>query len=157
MTANRPLLEVRLKRRWLVFVALAVPGFAALALAASAQVLSKPPIDVLDILSALFFVVGLGGLLVIPGAALLVRQLRGVPDIRLDRQGVVWGNDRAREQSLDWSAIDRVTSKRIGGNVPERAFILGIRPGRSGRRAQSLYGRIMAFSNRLLEGLAPRP
>lgn len=152
MTEVPPALEVRLKRGWRFFVAIAVPAFALLMVGASAAVLAKPPVDVVDILSITFFVLGLGGLLVVPGTLLLARQARGIPDVRLDPRGIVWGNDRDREQSVDWVAIAGVTSKTMPGNVPERAFILRLRSGRSGKRATSAYGRILAITNRMRYG-----
>jgi hypothetical protein len=43
-----------------------------------------------------------------PLAYLLQRPLRGTPEVRLDAQGIVWGDDRRRHLSLDWNDIARV-------------------------------------------------
>jgi hypothetical protein len=145
-------LEITLKRRWQVAIAVGVPLFALLLVAGSAALLGGPSPGLVAILGVVFITATLGGLVVVPGVLLLGRYARGIPDVRLDERGIVWGRDRACEQSLDWAAIERVITKRIEGDMPERAFILRIRPDGSGSRATSVDGRILTSMNRLRYG-----
>ena len=151
MSAERPF-ELRLKRRWRFAIALGVPLFGLLLVAGSAAVLSGTSPDAIAIAAAVFLVATLGGLIVVPGALLMVRAAQGIPDLLLDERGIVWGRDRRRDQSLDWDDVAAVITKRIAGDMPERAFILRIQPGRSGSRATSAGSRILISMNRLRYG-----
>jgi hypothetical protein len=151
VSADTPF-EVRLKRRWRLAIAAGVPLFGLLLLAGSAAVLSGPSPGVVAIVVVVFLVATLGGLVVLPGTILMLRAARGIPDLLIDERGIVWGRDRRRDQSLDWDDVAAVITKRIGGDMPERAFILRIRPGGSGSRAVSRGGRILISMNRLRYG-----
>jgi hypothetical protein len=144
--------ELRLKRRWRFAIGLGVPLFGLLLIAGSAAVLSGRSSGFVAIAAVVFIVATLGGLIVLPGALLIVRSAQGIPDLLLDERGIVWGRDRRHDQSLDWDDVAAVITKRIGGDMPERAFILRIQPGRSGSLATSAGGRILMSMNRLRYG-----
>lgn len=163
MTAGARVVELRARRRWRVLIALAIPAFTALMVLGSAAIMSGAirgrEGDVLEIgvwfriLIVVVIVAVLGGLIVVPGTALLVRHARGVPDVRLDDQGVVWGRDRSRDMAIDWRDIERVTAKTQETKyLTERVFVLHPRAGRSGSRAKTLYGRLTGAGNRLMYG-----
>ena len=151
MSAEAPF-ELRLKRRWRLAIAGGVPLFGLLLIAGSAAVLNGSSSNLVAVAAVVFLVATLGGLIVLPGALLIVRAVQGIPDLLLDARGIVWGRDRGHDQSIDWDDIDAVITKRIGGDMPERAFILRIRPGRSGSRATSASSRILLSMNRLRYG-----
>ena len=134
------------------FVAVSIPAFGALAVLGSASILSGRP-GIVDFLLVGFIVVVLGGLLVLGGSAVLARELRGIPDVRIDPEGIVWGRDRGRDQSVDWRAIERVITRVVNsGTTSERAFIIRPLPGRADHPAKTRYGRFMAVGNRLRYG-----
>lgn len=153
MTADGRVVELRTRRRWRILIALAVPAFTALIVLASAEILSRDRVSGVGILTVLFFVATLGGLIVVPGAAMLARHARGVPDVRFDDQGVVWGRDRTRDMALDWPDIEGVTAKtHQTKHLTDRVFLLRPRPGRPGTGAKTIYGRVMGAGNRLMYG-----
>jgi hypothetical protein len=163
MTAGDRVVELRAPRRWRILVGLAVPAFAVLMVLGSAEIMSgairSRDGDVLDIdvwiriLIVVVIVAVLGGLIVVPGTALLVRTARGVPDVRFDETGVVWGRDRSRDLSIDWADIEAVTARtHETEHLTDRVFVLRPRPGRSGTRAKTLYGRVMGAGNRIMYG-----
>jgi hypothetical protein len=53
-----------------------------------------------------------------PSAYAVRRFLRGTPELRLDTQGILWGDDRRRHRYLDWVDVARVriwpTPLRLG-------------------------------------------
>ena len=151
MTGLRPVLELRIGRLWLIVTAVAVPAFAALIVLATNDVVARNPNPGFDkILTILFFFIVLGGLIVVPGTAVLARHARGVPNVRLDDSGIVWGRDRSRDLSIDWSDVERITTKKVKlGRVTDRAMLVRPREGRSASPATTLYGRILAVGNRL--------
>lgn len=138
-------------RRWLAATAVAVPAFAALIVLATNDVLARNPSPGIDkILTILFFFVVLGGLIVVPGTAVLARHARDVPNVLLDETGIVWGRDRSRDLSIDWADVERITTKKVKlGRVTDRAMVVRPRPGRSSRSARTLYGRLLTIGNRL--------
>ena len=153
MTSGARVVELRARRRWRILVGLAVPAFALLLVFGSAEILSGANDPWIRVLIVVVLVAVLGGLIVIPGTALLVRHARGVPDVRFDNQGVVWGRDRARDLAIDWADIEAVTAKtHETEHITERVFVLRPRPGRSGRRAKTIYGRLLGAGNRLMYG-----
>ena len=85
----------------------------------------------------------------VPGTAVLLRHARGAPDVRIDERGVVWGNDRTRDLSIDWRDVDRVTIKTVKAQyTTDRALILRPVPGSSGSPARTVYGRVLSTTNR---------
>jgi hypothetical protein len=153
MTANPRVVELRARRRWRLLVGLAVPAFALLLVFGSAEILSSDSDPWIRVLIVIGLVAVLGGLIVVPGTTLLVRHARGVPDVRFDDQGVVWGRDRSRDLAIDWADIERVGAKEHRTeHITDRVFVLLPRPGRSGTRAKTLYGRVMGAGNRLMYG-----
>jgi hypothetical protein len=150
VTSSPPLIELRLRRVWLAAIALAVPAFGVLAFLATADIVARNPNPGLDKLLTIAFIVGsLGGLIVVPGLAILVRHLRGVPNVRLDDEGIVWGRDRSRDLSIAWGDVDRIVTKKVKlGRVTDRAMIVRARPGRTPSRATTLYGRLLGLGNR---------
>jgi hypothetical protein len=89
-------LEVRLKRRWQVAIAIGVPLFALLLVAGSAAFLSGPSPGLVGVLGVVFIVATLGGLVVVPGVLLLRRYARGIPDLRLDDRRILASMNRLR-------------------------------------------------------------
>ena len=95
----------------------------------------------------------LGGLIVVPGTAILIRLARGVPDVRLDDQGIVWGGDRSRDLAIDWAAVEDVTTRRQKTEyLTDRLFVIRARSGRDVPSPGTMYGRFMAIGNRLSGG-----
>ena len=136
-----------------MLVVIAVPAFAVLIVMATADTLAKAR----DPLSAIgtigFFVLVLGGLVVVPGAAMLARLARGVPDVRIDDRGVVWGLDRSRDLSIDWADIDAVVTRRFETrHMTDRLLVLRPKPGRADGSARTAYGRIMGQLARIMYG-----
>ena len=107
------------------------------------------------ILGVAFIVLTLGGLVVLPGTVLLVRFLRGIPDVRLDEQGLVWGRDRTRDLTLDWADVEAVEIRpnRSGLGI-DRVFIFTTRPGPAAPAVRSRLGRFTAAVNRATFGSA---
>jgi hypothetical protein len=92
-------------------------------------------------------------MIVVPGIAILTRLARGVPDVRIDRQGIVWGNDRSRDLTIDWSDVGRVTSRlQKTQYLTDRLFVVQPRAGWTGRPPTTIYGRLMAIANRMTSG-----
>ncbi len=158
MTSPRPnplaVLELRLRWQWRVFIGLFVPGMGFVAVAAFLSVVRRePPPDLLGLaaISALSGAILVG--LVVPTAIFLVRALRGIPDARLDLQGVVWGRDRSRDLSIDWGEIGRVSVKvERTQYVTDRVFVLHPAAGRTGRAARTHFGRVLGRVNRFRYG-----
>ena len=88
-----------------VIVAVILPG---LALAGLAWTVLSGPHDGGD--EALFVLMpfAFAVFVLAPLAYFLQRPLLGKPELRLDAQGIVWGDDRRRHLSLDWDDIARV-------------------------------------------------
>ncbi|HET7703525.1 MAG TPA: hypothetical protein VFK35_09000, partial [Candidatus Limnocylindrales bacterium] len=150
---ERPILELRMRRAWRIAVAIAIPAFTALIVAGSASILSSARDPVGGIVGVAIIAVTLGGLIVIPGIAVLSRLARGAPDVRIDAQGVVWGNDRSRDLAIDWSEVESVTSRiQKSRYLTDRLLVLEPRAGRIGTPPRTLYGRLMALSNRVTSG-----
>jgi hypothetical protein len=149
-----PILELRMRRSWVAVVAVAVPAFALLMVAGSAEVLSKHPNPGPgDLLPVLFIIATLGGLIVIPGTAELVRLARGIPDVRIDAWGVVWGRDRSRDLAIAWTDVEGATAKAFATQfLTDRVFVLQPRPGRARPAAGTLFGRAVAIGNRIQNG-----
>jgi hypothetical protein len=95
----------------------------------------------------------LGGLIVGPGTAVLIRLALDVPDVRLDRQGIVWGTDRTRDLAIAWLEIETAASKLQATEfLTDRLIVFRPRPGVSVRRPRTIYGRFTALSNRMTSG-----
>jgi hypothetical protein len=108
MTALQLPVEQRPKRRWIAFFAAGVVGFTALAVAGIASILSRS-VDPGGAAFAIGFIaLPLLGLIVIPGSWWLLRVARGKPDVRLDWQGITWGDDRSTDPFVAWTGIERV-------------------------------------------------
>lgn len=153
MSQHSGVVELRMRRSWRIFVWLAVPALAAVMVLGTADTLSGREVTLTEILTAIFIVGVLGGLIVVPGTALLVRQARGVPDVRFDERGVVWGRDRARDLAIDWADVERVISKKQETQyLTDRVFVLRPRPGASGTAATTVFGRVLGAMNRLTYG-----
>jgi hypothetical protein len=153
MSGVARVVELRARRAWRIVIGLAVAAFVVLIVLGSVEILSGDGDPWFRILTVLVLVATLGGLIVVPGTALLVRHARGVPDVRFDDQGVVWGLDRSRDMAIDWRDIERVTAKTQETKyLTERVFVLQPRAGRSGSRAKTLYGRLTGAGNRLMYG-----
>ena len=148
-----PILELRMRTAWRIAVAVAIPAFTALIVAGSASILSSARDPLGGILAVAILALTLGGLIVVPGIAVLGRLARGAPDVRIDAQGVVWGNDRSRDLAIDWSDVDAVTSRiQKSRYLTDRLLVFQPRAGRTGTPPRTLYGRLMAFSNRVTSG-----
>lgn len=150
MTFGPRVLELRVGRLWLGVAAIAVPAFAAVAALATGDILARNPnLGLEKILTILFIDTVLGGLIVVPGTAVLARHIRGVPNVRLDDRGIVWGRDPARDLSIEWRDVERISTRKVKlGRVTDRAMIVRPRPGWSDSRAKTLYGRILRLGNR---------
>jgi hypothetical protein len=135
--------------RWRTIVALAVAAFGLLGVVGASAVLSGGTAGIRDGLIAAFIVATLGGLVVVPGVAMLGRLARGVPVVRIDDTGVVWGRDRSRDLSIDWADIESAAARSVRSQgFTERAFVLMPRPGAAAPAPGTLYGRFVAASNR---------
>ena len=143
-----------MRRAWRIFIAIAVPAIAILMVFGSVAILTGrrgPGFGGLVTVAAIVAI--LGGLIVVPGVAILTRLARGVPDVRIDRQGVVWGSDRTRDLAIDWSDVERVTSRiQKTQYLTDRLFVLHARPGQTPTPPHTIYGRFMALSNRMTSG-----
>jgi hypothetical protein len=153
VSAQSPVLELRVKRTWFALGAVAVPAFAAVIVLATVDTLAKAPYPLPALLTIGFLVVVLGGLIVVPGTALVSRAARGIPNVRLDERGAVWGSDRSRDLSIDWSDVEAVVSKTSDhGQMTDRVFVLRPKPTHVGPKASSLYGRAMGGLSRAMYG-----
>jgi hypothetical protein len=143
-----------MRRSWRVFVAIAIPAFAVLMVVGSVALLTarRGP-GLAEVLAIAFIVATLGGLIVVPGTVILARLARGAPDVRIDRQGIIWGNDRSRDLAIDWSDVERVTSRlQKSQYLTDRLFVVQPRAGRTGPSPTTIYGRLMAIANRMTSG-----
>ena len=139
-----------MRRSWRIVVGLAVPGFAILIVVASAAILSNGRGPAGGILGVAFLAATLGGLIVVPGTVILGRLARGVPDVRIDRQGIVWGSDRTRDLAIDWSDIESVSSRfQKTQYLTDRLFVVKPRDGVQPGRPHTTYGSFMALANRM--------
>jgi hypothetical protein len=143
-----------MRRAWRIFIAMAVPTIAILMVFGSEAILTGrrgPGPD--GLVTVAFIVAILGGLIVVPGIAILARLARGVPDVRIDRQGIVWGSDRSRDLAIDWSDVERVTGRlQKTQYLTDRLFVVHPRAGHAAPPPQTIYGRFMALSNRMTSG-----
>ena len=150
MEAAGPVLELRMRRSWRILVGLAVPAFAILIVVASAAILSAGRGPAGGILGVAFLMATLGGLIVVPGTVILGRLARGVPDVRLDGRGIVWGRDRTRDLAIDWSDIESVSSRvQKTQYLTDRLFVVKPRDGVQPGRPRTTYGSFMALANRM--------
>ena len=153
MTSRPAVLELRMRRPWRIFITIAVPAFAALIVVASAEILSTGRGLLGGVLGIALLGFILGGLIVVPGTFILARLARGVPDVRLDERGIVWGNDRSRDLAIDWSDVEGVRSAvQRTQYLTDRLFVVRPRAGRTGRQPRTIYGRFMAVANRMTSG-----
>jgi hypothetical protein len=153
VTGPGSVLELRMRRSWRIFIAIVVPAFAALIVFGSAAILSTGRDPIGELLGVVFIVSTIGGLVVVPGAIVLIRLARGTPDVRLDGQGIVWGNDRSRDLAIDWSEVEGVTTQlQKTQYLTDRLFVVQPRAGRTGARPTTTYGRLMAIANRMTSG-----
>jgi hypothetical protein len=86
-------------------LALVVPG---LVLAVFAWSVLSGPLDRDDVVLFASPAFAYTAFVLAPLAYVLRRAFRGTPEVRLDAQGIVWGDDRSRHLSLDWDDIARV-------------------------------------------------
>jgi hypothetical protein len=143
-----------MRRAWRIFIAIAVPALAILMVVGSVAILSgrRGP-GPGGLLPVAFIVAILGGLVVVPGIVILTRLARGVPDVRIDRLGIVWGNDRSRDLAIDWPDVERVSSRlQKTQYLTDRLFVVQPRAGRTGAPPTTIYGRFMAIANRMTSG-----
>lgn len=153
MTSETAPLELRMRRSWRTFITIAVPAFFLLIVGGSVAILSSGRGPAGGIIGVAMLVAILGGLIVVPGTALLIRLARGVPDVRLDDQGIVWGADRSRDLAINWTAIEGVTSRRQKTQyLTDRLFVVRPRSDAAVTRPQTAYGRFMAIGNRMSGG-----
>jgi hypothetical protein len=139
-----------MRRSWRILVGLAVPAFAILIVVASAAILSAGRGPAGGILGVAFLAATLGGLIVVPGTIILGRLARGVPDVRIDGQGIVWGSDRTRDLAIDWSDIESVSSRfQKTQYLTDRLFVVKPRDGVQPGRPHTTYGSFMALANRM--------
>jgi len=153
MTLRNGVLDIGMRRTWQIIFWVAVPAFAILSVAGTVAILTDRNRSLIGDALAIFFIVAtLGGLIVIPGTAALARLVKGVPDARIDSRGIVWGRDRGRDLAIDWADIDEVVAKVSQTRyITDRVFAITPFPGR-GTPARTVYGRVLAFGNRLRYG-----
>jgi len=147
-------LELRMRRSWRLFLAIAVPAFGALmAGVIVANLIDRRENLLADLLLAAFLLGTLGILVVIPGAAALIRLARGVPDVRIDGQGIVWGNDRTRDLQIDWRDVE-VVSTRVQQTqyLTDRLIVLRARPDARPKPPRTRWGRILGGGQRVFYG-----
>jgi hypothetical protein len=144
------LLEIRTRWRWRVLYAAAVPAFGLLMLVGAGTILvNARPIGPFEILVALLIVATLGGLIVLPGSVLLWRLARGVPTVRLDSTGIVWGSDRARDLAIDWSQIEAVHGRVVQSQgFADRVFVVAASPDRPTSSPRTIDARAITVVNR---------
>jgi len=112
-------------------------------------ILAGRGIDLVGLLLVAFIFATLGGLIVVPGAATLVRLARGVPTVRLDPQGIVWGDDRSRDLAIAWPDVAEVRLVVVTNQVvPDRVFVIRARDGVPRPTPATRYGRVVAALNR---------
>ena len=139
-----------MRRSWRALVTIAVPAFAVLIVVASGVILAAGRGPLGGILGVAFLAAVLGGLIVVPGTVVLTRLARGVPDVRIDTQGIVWGSDRSRDLAIDWSDVEAVVIGRQKTQyMTDRLFVIRPRAGRTIPRPRTVYGRLMAIANRM--------
>jgi hypothetical protein len=86
---------------------------------------------------------------VLPGSVLLWRLARGVPSVRLDSNGIVWGSDRARDLSIDWSEVEAVRGRIVQSQgFTDRVFVVEGAAGRPTSSPRTIYARAITFVNR---------
>jgi hypothetical protein len=110
-------------------------------------------IGAIELVVASLIVATLGGLIVLPGSVLLWRLARGVPTVRLDSIGVVWGADRGRDLTIDWEEIEAVRGRVVQSQgFTDRVFVVTAVPGRTTQPARTLYARAITVVNRGMYG-----
>jgi hypothetical protein len=150
MDAAGPVLELRMRRSWRILIGLAVPAFAILIVVASAAILSSGRGPAGGILGVAILVAVLGGLIVVPGTFILGRLARGVPDVRLDGRGIVWGSDRTRDLAIDWSEIESISGQvQKTQYLTDRLFVVKPKAEVTPEPPRTTYGRFMALANRM--------
>jgi hypothetical protein len=142
-----------MRRRWIRLIAVGTPALAAVGIAGLLSLLAGGGGGLAGrLLAVAFIVVTLGGLVVLPGTTLIVRYLRGIPDVRVDELGLTWGRDRSRDLALDWVDVERVEIRiHNSGLGDDRVFVLTPLAG-SGSPAGGRLGRFTAAVNRLTFG-----
>jgi hypothetical protein len=103
------ILRIGPKRRWTAFVALCAPGFTVLLVGACIDIAGRSHLSVpVKILFIAGFVTFFVPVLVVPSWLSLWHVARGIPVVTIDDRGIVWGRDRTRDLTADWSDIDRI-------------------------------------------------
>ena len=119
-----PVVEARIRRRWLLFALIAVPALGAVMVAGAIAILAAGGPLVVRLLVALAMVAVLGGLVVVPGFFWLLHRFRGALEVRIDDTGIVFGNDRRVDPAIAWSAIERVTVRAASMNYGSDRILL---------------------------------
>jgi hypothetical protein len=108
LTAPVVLREIRRDRGSTILAAVIVPLAAGAVVIAVTWATLSAPHDRRDLASLLTLWLLFLWVVLVPVAWILHRVVRGGPDVRLDSWGIVWGDDRRRHLSLDWTAVSRV-------------------------------------------------
>jgi hypothetical protein len=146
-------LELRMRRSWRLIVATAVVVAATIIVLGCWSLAFEDRVDVPAALLIVFILVTLGGLIVVPGLVMLTRLARGVPTVRIDDRGIVWGDDRSRDLSIDWADVAGVTVRTVTNQVvPDRVLVIRPREGFETATPASRYGRVVAALNRSTHG-----
>jgi len=141
-----------MRRRWIRLVAIGTPALAAVGIAGLGSLVGGDGSLLGRLIGVAFIVLTLGGLVVLPGTILLARWLRGIPDVRVDELGLIWGRDRSRDLALAWPNIAGVEIRiNDSGLGKDRVFVFTPLPG-TGSVARSRLGRFTAAVNRLMFG-----
>jgi len=142
-------LELRMRRTWRLVVATAVVVAAVIIVLGCWSLALEDRVDVAAALLIVFILLTLGGLIAVPGLVMLGRFARGVPTVRIDDTGIVWGSDRSRDLAIDWPEIAGVTLRTVTNQVvPDRVFVIVPREDAVIARPASPYGRVVAALNR---------
>ncbi len=149
MTDGTGVLELRMRRSWRLVVATAVVVAAVIIALGTYSIVAEDRLEPAGLLLVGCILATLGGLIVLPGVAMLGRFARGVPTVRIDDLGVVWGSHRARDLSIDWGDVAGVTLRTVTNQViPDRVFVIRPVDGRPEAAPLTRYGRIVAALNR---------
>jgi hypothetical protein len=133
--------EISLGSGTAIYLAFLIPAIAGLAVAVTLGSLHEPRIEV-GLIRIVLVVVPLIAIVVM-GVGLLSCWALGIPIVRIDDRGLVFGRDRRRDPAIDWRDIQRVDVRSLRyRSMHYRVFAIRAAPGARATKGRGLWARL---------------
>lgn len=143
--------EINLGRGTLIWLAFLIPVLAGLAVALTLGSLHEPRVEV-GTIRILFLVVPLIAI-VLMFIGLLSCWALGIPIVRIDDRGLVFGRDRRRDPAIDWRDVLRVDVRSSRANsLTWRVFVIRAAPGADATKGRRLWSWLTGTLSRVIYG-----